>query len=121
MNFRIDGDSTSTQIQKSITDGKLADLYAKDQLVKVKKEGLAFTQLDEIKQPEFAPTYKFKPESSEYDDEYVKEFPDFWKLQKKKTLDFSAVVQPGAIESSPKSQFTSSKCIKIHTKAIRVT
>ncbi|CAG2166527.1 unnamed protein product [Oppiella nova] len=66
LNFRID-DLTADEIHDTIiSTGSFAQLLAKDQLNRVKREGRAFSEFSETV-PSFAPTYKFLANTNNYD------------------------------------------------------
>lgn len=49
-----------------VADDRLEDLMDKDQLSLIRRQGRAFTQLEE-RLPAFPPTFKFEPGTSDYD------------------------------------------------------
>lgn len=66
LNFRLTGEATPEHIRNLIQAGKLEELIAKDELILIRQQGRAFTQLQE-RTPTFPPTFKFKNGTSEYD------------------------------------------------------
>lgn len=68
LNFRLTGESTSPpeQIRNLVEQDKLDELIAKDQLILVRQQERAFTELKE-RIPAFPPTFKFERGTSEYD------------------------------------------------------
>lgn len=72
LNFRLTGETTTspTDIRDLVLQDKLTELIEKDQLLLVRKQGKAFTELEE-RLPAFPPTFKFEHGTSEYDMKYV--------------------------------------------------
>jgi inositol polyphosphate 5-phosphatase INPP5J/K len=70
LNFRLYGDEASNlspeEIRDMIKEEKLGELLKKDQLMIAMCEGRAFSELVE-RLPQFPPTFKFEPGTSEYD------------------------------------------------------
>jgi len=65
LNYRIDVDSFEVCVEK-VKNNKLSDLRECDQLLQEKKAGNVFTEFEEAK-IKFAPTYKFKVGTSDYE------------------------------------------------------
>lgn len=68
LNFRLTGETTSTpqEIKDMVADDRLDELIDKDQLSLIRRQGRAFTQMEE-RLPAFPPTFKFEPGTSDYD------------------------------------------------------
>lgn len=67
LNFRLDSDGfTFQEIEEAVSKGELDKLLAQDQLVRARKNGQAFSEFSE-NLPTFPPTYKFKINSTVYD------------------------------------------------------
>lgn len=68
LNFRLTGETTTTpaDIRELVLKEKLHELIERDQLELVRKQGRAFTELEE-RLPAFPPTFKFEHGTSEYD------------------------------------------------------
>lgn len=68
LNFRLTGEATSSpqDIKEMVADDRLEELIEKDQLSLIRRQGRAFTQLEE-RLPAFPPTFKFEPGTSDYD------------------------------------------------------
>lgn len=70
LNFRLYGDDNSNlspeEIRDMIKQEKLSELLKKDQLSIAMCEGRAFSELVE-RLPQFPPTFKFEPGTSDYD------------------------------------------------------
>jgi hypothetical protein len=64
----LTGEATSSpeKIREEVKQDKLHELIERDQLRLVMKDGRAFKELSE-RLPEFPPTFKFEPGTSEYD------------------------------------------------------
>jgi len=65
LNYRIDVDSFEVCVEK-VKNNKLSDLRECDQLLQEKKAGNVFMEFEEAK-IKFAPTYKFKVGTSDYE------------------------------------------------------
>jgi inositol polyphosphate 5-phosphatase INPP5J/K len=68
LNFRLTGEATSSpeKVRDEVKNDKLKELMERDQLRLVMKDGRAFKTMEE-RLPEFPPTFKFEPGTSEYD------------------------------------------------------
>jgi inositol polyphosphate 5-phosphatase INPP5J/K len=66
LNFRLTGHDTPEKVRDDVKNNKLKELMELDQLRLVMKDGRAFKTMEE-RVPEFPPTFKFKPGTSEYD------------------------------------------------------
>ncbi|XP_053668992.1 phosphatidylinositol 4,5-bisphosphate 5-phosphatase A-like [Anopheles marshallii] len=68
LNFRLTGEATTSadEIRAMVARDELKQLIEKDQLLLVRREGRAFSQLQE-RLPQFPPTFKFEHGSNEYD------------------------------------------------------
>ena len=66
LNFRLTGDDSAWDVRGMVEQGKLEELFDKDQLLLVRETGNAFNLMQEEK-PKFAPTFKFVEGSSDYD------------------------------------------------------
>lgn len=68
LNFRLTGEATTSadEIRAMVARDELKQLIEKDQLLLVRREGRAFSQLQE-RLPQFPPTFKFEHGSNDYD------------------------------------------------------
>lgn len=66
LNFRLSGDDTPNAVEALVKRDRLEQLIARDQLSMIRRQGRAFTQMEE-RLPEFPPTFKFDHGSSDYD------------------------------------------------------
>lgn len=68
LNFRLTGETTTSpqDIKDLVEKDRLEDLIQKDQLSMIRRQGRAFTQLEE-RLPAFPPTFKFEHGTSDYD------------------------------------------------------
>lgn len=68
LNFRLTGETTTSpqDIKDLVEKDRLEDLMQKDQLSMIRRQGRAFTQLEE-RLPAFPPTFKFEHGTSDYD------------------------------------------------------
>lgn len=68
LNFRLTEEATSSpqEIRDMVGDDRLDELIDKDQLSMIRRQGRAFSQMEE-RLPAFPPTFKFEPGTSDYD------------------------------------------------------
>uniref|UniRef100_A0A182Q6W8 Inositol polyphosphate-related phosphatase domain-containing protein n=1 Tax=Anopheles farauti TaxID=69004 RepID=A0A182Q6W8_9DIPT len=68
LNFRLTGEATTSadEIRAAVARDELKQLIEKDQLLLVRREGRAFSRLQE-RLPQFPPTFKFEHGSNDYD------------------------------------------------------
>lgn len=68
MNFRLTGESETSpnDIKELIEKDRLDELIALDQLSMIRRQGRAFTHLEE-RLPAFPPTFKFEHGTTDYD------------------------------------------------------
>lgn len=68
LNFRLSEEATSSpqEIRDMVGDDRLDELIDKDQLSMIRRQGRAFSQMEE-RLPAFPPTFKFEPGTSDYD------------------------------------------------------
>lgn len=67
LNFRLnDEDLSPSDIKNMIQQDRLDELIERDQLAMIRRQGRAFTRLEE-RLPAFPPTFKFEPGTSDYD------------------------------------------------------
>lgn len=70
LNFRLTGDDEPNAVARLVKQDRLEQLIARDQLSMIRRQGRAFTQLEE-RLPQFPPTFKFDHGTSDYDLKYV--------------------------------------------------
>ncbi|XP_017836008.1 phosphatidylinositol 4,5-bisphosphate 5-phosphatase A isoform X2 [Drosophila busckii] len=66
LNFRLAGDETADRVLNDVENGHLTELLKLDQLTLLRESGQAFSLMEE-QLPTFAPTFKFKEGTNEYD------------------------------------------------------
>lgn len=82
LNFRLNGDDSTEEIQDDIKTGRLRQLLDLDQLSRVRASGQAFGLLNEWT-PDFPPTFKFIPGTRNYNSQRRPAWCDriLWRLQ----------------------------------------
>lgn len=66
LNFRLIGEDEPNHIKELVEQDKLDELIERDQLSMIRRQGSAFTRLEE-RLPAFPPTFKFEHGTSDYD------------------------------------------------------
>lgn len=68
LNFRLNAEDelSETQIRSMVHQDKLEELMQHDQLSMIRRQGRAFSRLEE-RLPAFPPTFKFEHGTSDYD------------------------------------------------------
>lgn len=68
LNFRLTGETSTSpsDIKELVEHDRLDELIVHDQLSMIRRQGRAFTHLEE-RLPAFPPTFKFEHGTSEYD------------------------------------------------------
>lgn len=75
LNFRLTGEASTspTDIKELVDRDRLDELIEKDQLSMIRRQGRAFTQLEE-RLPAFPPTFKFEHGTNDYDLRWLSEY-----------------------------------------------